>query len=99
MTEIEEKIDNEVIISGDFNNDPNKGRFIEELICFIDDFQLVCLDIDRLPSDSYMYIIRNQIGSISWLGHVITSKNNVVMNKSFLYGHTIDHIPVSRNVL
>ena len=65
--------------------------------CSIDAFELVCPYIDRLPSDSYTYMSRNQICSTNWLwlDHVITSKNDIVTNVYNLYGYTIeDHIPV-----
>ena len=62
LAEIEEKISDEydeIVISGDSNSDPNKGRFFKELKCFIDTFYLVCPDIDRLSSDSYTCILYN----------------------------------------
>ena len=99
LAEIEQKIADveydELIIAGDFNGDPNKGRFFNELKCFIDAFELACTDIDRLPSDSYTYINRNHSCSTSWLDHIVTSKNNIVMNISIMYGYTVeDHIPI-----
>ena len=76
LVEIEEKIVDEeydeLNISGDFNSDPNEERFFKELKCFINAFELVYSDIERLPSGSYTYISRNQIYSNSWLDHVIT---------------------------
>ena len=45
----------ELIIPGDFNSDPSKRRFFKQLKCFIDVFEFICPDIDRLPSDSYTY--------------------------------------------
>ena len=68
----------ELIISGDFNSDPKKGRFFNELKCCIDVFELASPDIDRKPSVSYSYISRNQIFSNMWLVHVITVKNIIV---------------------
>ena len=58
LGEIEEKIADEeydeLIIAGDFNSDPNKDRrFFKELKCCICAFEVICPDVDRLPSDSY----------------------------------------------
>ena len=99
LAEIEQKIADveydELIIAGDFNCDPNKGRFFNEFKGFTDAFELVCADIDRLPSDSYTYINSNQCVSTSWLDHIVTSKNNLVMNIAIMYGYTVeDHIPM-----
>ena len=97
LAEIEQKIADveydELIIAGDFNSDPNKGIFFNELKGFTDFFELVCADTDRLSSDSYTYINSNQCVSISWLDHIVTSKNNIVMNISIMYGYTVeDHL-------
>ena len=58
LAEIEENIADteydELIVSGDFNSDPNKKRFFKEFKCFIDAFELICPDIDGLQSDSYI---------------------------------------------
>ena len=99
LAEIEQKIADveydELIIAGDFNSDPNKGRFFNELKSFTDAFELTCSDIESLPLNSYSYINRNQSCSTSWLDHIITTNNNIVMNISILYGHTVeDHIPM-----
>ena len=63
LADIEEKIADEeydeLIISGAFNSDSNKGRFLKEFKCSIDAFELVCPDIDRILSDSYTYIYKN----------------------------------------
>ena len=74
LAEIEEETADEEydeqIISGDFNSDPNKRRFFKELKCFIDAFELDCPDIDKLKSDSYTCINKNQIFSTSWSDHM-----------------------------
>ena len=46
----------ELIIAEDLNSYPNKGRFFKVFKCFIDAFELLGPDIDRLTSDSYTYI-------------------------------------------
>ena len=84
LAEIKEKIANEeydeLIISGNFHSDPNQNKFYKESKCCIDVYELVCPDIDRLPTDSYACISRNKICSTNWLDHVITLKNHIVMN-------------------
>ena len=85
----------EIIIVGDANADPSKGRFFEELQKFIDFYSLILSDINSLPSSSYSYISSNSICSTSWLDHVITSKSQLVKSHQILYGYTFyDHIPI-----
>jgi len=86
----------ELAIVGDFNCDPNKGRFFTELDKLTRDSSLCIRDIESLPADSYSYVSRNNTCSTSWLDHVITSSNCVPRNIEICYGLSVeDHIPLT----
>ena len=46
----------EIIIMGDFNCDPNKGRLFPELKNVANGHNLLCSDVDVLPASTYTYI-------------------------------------------
>ena len=90
----------EVIVAGDFNCDPEKGRFFSELKMFSSLFDLNLSSVQNLPLDTYTFIGRNQICSTSWLDHVLSSNVNILNNFSVLYGYTFeDHIPLMFNII
>jgi len=85
----------EIMIIGDFNSDPHKGRFFHELSKFVDEFSLIVRDIQNMSPDSYTYISRSNICSTSWLDHVVTSSTCFPRNFGIMYGSTFDdHIPL-----
>jgi len=84
-----------LIIVGDFNSDPYRGRFYSELLKLINELSLCVRDVESLPTDSYSYISRNNVCSTSWLDHLVTSANCVPQNINILYGFAVDdHIPL-----
>jgi len=90
----EESFD-KLLIVGDFNCDPSRGRFYNELTRFMYDFSLCIRDVEILPDDSYSYISRSSISSTSWLDHIVTSSNCHPQNISIMYGFSVDdHIPI-----
>ena len=86
---------NQVVILGDFNADPNKGRFWK----LFKDFEksLSLLEMDHLfPSDTFTYLCPSQ-NSTSWLDHISSSKEvaGCIKNVSVGYNQAIfDHFPV-----
>ena len=85
----------DVIIVGDFNGDPNKGRFYTELANLINAHGYLVSDVDRLPLDSYTYVSANTSAGSSWIDHVVVSRSNLVTNHKIFYGSTFyDHIPL-----
>jgi len=89
------EIYDDILIIGDFNCDPHKGRFFRELFKLVTDLSLVIRDIESLPSDSYSYVSRNNICSTSWLDHVVTSQTCTPRDFEIMYGLTFDdHIPL-----
>ena len=58
----------EVIFAGDFNADPNKGRFWSELISFKENLSLAFID-GVLPNDSFTYLCPAR-SITSWLDHI-----------------------------
>ena len=85
----------EFIALGDFNADPNKGRFYSEFNNFCNNNFLHQYDIEVLPSDSYTYISSNDICSTSWLDHVVCSNMSIISNYSIGYGVVFsDHVPL-----
>ena len=86
---------NEIIITGDMNADPTKGRFFKEYSIFVETHSFFMSDIINLPTTSYSYISSNTTCSTSWLDHVITSKADLTVNHKILYGCTFyDHVPI-----
>ena len=88
-----------VILAGDFNCDPNKGRFFNEFFIAMNGLSLSIVDIDRLPQDSHTYVARNSTCSTSWLDHVAASDPNIISNVFIKYGFTLeDHIPIGFDI-
>jgi endonuclease/exonuclease/phosphatase family metal-dependent hydrolase len=103
LAELAEFIDSdamgELIIVGDFNCDPFKGRFYRYLLDFVKNFKLSIAD-SMLPIDSFTYISAAHQSATSWLDHVLVSNNDSIENVNIRYGDTIvDHIPVSFHLL
>ena len=87
---------NKVIIAGDLNADPFKGRFYSHLRQLVEDLNFSIADL-ILPINSYSYISTHD--TTSWIDHVITSQADIVNNISIKYGVTIsDHIPIAFNL-
>jgi hypothetical protein len=83
-----------ILIIGDFNADPIKGRFWAEIEKIVTNKGLFVAD-SVLPMDSFTYLSAAH-NSTSWLDHIITSDKNCIKEVNILYGKTIfDHIPVS----
>lgn len=94
---VENETIDKVLIAGDFNADPYKGRFWEELLSFKDDLNLTIAD-QLLPIESYTYLSPAH-GSTSWLDHLLVSDMDYVDNIKIMYGETIfDHIPFKFNI-
>ena len=88
-----------VIIVGDFNADPFKGRFWNELKHFVDELNFIIADYNVLPTESFSYLSPAH-STTSWLDHVLTSDSNLVSDIKILYGDTIfDHIPISFSLI
>ena len=86
----------DLIILGDGNADPNKGRFYRDLANFCSDSSLSIFDVENLPVDSYTYVSQNEACSSSWIDHICTSNINLIGNPMIMYGQTFyDHIPIS----
>ena len=85
----------DIIILGDLNCDPSKGRFYDKLNALVKEFALYPLDISELPASSYTYISHNETASTSWLDHILCSRCSIACNVEILYGITFtDHIPI-----
>ena len=85
----------EILIIGDFNCDPHKGRFYSEFQEFFINHDLECVDVSCLQSDSYTYISSNNTASTSWLDHILSSNYDIVQDLNIMYGFSFDdHIPV-----
>ena len=91
---IESECTNEIIIIGDLNCDPQKGRFFKYFKEFNDNHNLSMAD-SRLPIDSFTYVSAAHKSSTSWLDHIVVLNNNIITNINIKYGDTIfDHIPL-----
>ena len=67
-----EEFDNFICI-GDYNADPNKGRFFQYLSNFVEEYALHISDVISLPADSYSYVSSNSSCATSWIDHVVCS--------------------------
>ena len=85
----------ELLLVGDTNADPYKGRFFQDLSNFANIFDLNIIDVERLPLDSFTFLSRNQACTTSWLDHILCSNVTIVSDCQILYGQAlIDHIPL-----
>ena len=92
---IKEQNCNHIVLSGDFNADPYKGRFWNDLIIFMKTFSLVVID-KQLPKDSFTYLCPAK-SSTSWLDHVLCTEEiaNIMDNIRIDYGKALyDHFPI-----
>ena len=85
----------EIIIMGDCNCDPNKGRFFWELQSMANSHSLLCCDVHTPPASTFKYISLNQSATCIWLDPILTSKKELVCQVKILYRETLyDHIPI-----
>ena len=92
---IQEQNINEVILVGDFNADPNKGRFWNELVAFKETLSLVFVD-EQLPNDSFTYLCPAR-NTTSWLDHIFCTANlvSLIRNVNIDYDSAIfDHFSI-----
>lgn len=92
---IREQEVNQMILAGDFNADPSRGRFWGMLNDFCQSMSLVILD--RLfPRDTFTYLCPTK-DSTSWLDHIVCTEQltRAISNVSVGYGAALfDHFPV-----
>ena len=92
---IKEQHFNNVVLVGDFNADPFKGRFWKELLIFLQSLSLIFVD-GHLPNDTFTYLCPAK-DSTSWLDHIFASKPAAkrLTNISVDYNSSIyDHFPL-----
>ena len=88
-----------IVLTGDLNADPRKGRFWGELKTFMDSFSLFNVD-EQLPQDSFTYLCPGR-STTSWLDHILCTKEviNLVTNMKIDYeGALYDHFPLYFNL-
>ena len=93
---INEQNVNHVIIVGDLNADPAKGRFWKLLKEFTDTLSLHILD-NAFPSDTFTYLCPTK-NTTSWLDHIICSEElvNKISNVKVNYDTALyDHFPIT----
>ena len=69
---IKEQNVSNVVLAGDCNADPFKGRFQKELLGFMQSISLLLVD-EVLPDDSFTYLCPAK-NITSWLDHVLCNK-------------------------
>ena len=85
---------NQTCLIGDFNTDPNKGRFFKHLKAFANQNELLIADIAILPHESFTFLSAAH-DTCSWLDHIVTSNADFVKNISILYdSEIVDHFPI-----
>ena len=88
---------NKIVIAGDINADPFKGRFYREIEEFIELKHFIVADRCSLPINSFTYISTHD--TTSWLDHVIVSQPGLAKDIEILYEATIsDHVPLKFKV-
>ena len=88
-----------IILTGDFNADPKKGRFWGELKVFMSSFSLYALD-EQLPQDTFTYLCPAK-STTSWLDHVLCTNQlrSLVTNIKIDYERALyDHFPLYFNL-
>ena len=93
---IDEQNMDHVLLIGDFNADPFKGRFWNELEGFINEMSLKILN-EEFPHDTFTYLCPAK-NTTSWLDHVVCSKHiaNNISKLCVSYNDAIyDHFPLS----
>ncbi len=93
----DQELIDKLLIIGDFNADPNKGKFWSELVEFTRNSELKIVDHIELPYDSFTYISPAH-SSTSWLDHILSSDAGAINQLHILYGVSLfDHIPIEFN--
>ena len=88
----------QVVIVGDINGDPAKGRFFQEFSTLAAEYNLKFDDL-ILPPDSFTYLSAGHSFSTSWLDHIVSSNNAIITDVNIMYGHSLfDHIPIEFNL-
>ena len=72
---ISEEAFDELIVTGDMNFDPKKGRFFHKLGSTTTRHFLHWTDIGKLPSLSNLYVSHNRTASTSWMDHILCSNS------------------------
>ena len=86
-----------LLLLGDFNADPNKGRFWRLLCDTIESRNLTFRDL-HLSRDNFTYLSEAH-NTTSWLDHVISSANLNVSEVKILYDFCIsDHFPITATI-
>ena len=90
----------EIIIVGDVNADPSKGRFFKDFDAFVRSHSLFFNDISSLPAATYSYISPTNACGTSFIDHVAASRLDLTTDHKVLYGHAFyDHMPISFNLV
>ena len=90
----------DIILMGDFNADPRKGRFWKELCVLINYFSLKVLD-EQLPQDSFTYLCPAK-NTTSWLDHILYSEGltECIFDVQIDYEVALyDHFPIYFNLI
>ena len=94
-TVIKESNVNQVILAGDFNSDPFKGRFWKILLEFTKSLSLHTIT-DYFPDDTFTYLCPSK-NSTSWLDHIICTQEmkSKILDITVNYETALyDHFPL-----
>ena len=92
---IKESSVNQVILAGDFNADPSKGRFWKLIQEFTKSLSLHIIT-DQFPGDTFTYLCPSK-DSTSWLDHVVCTQDmkDKILNITVNYETALfDHFPL-----
>ena len=83
-----------LILTGDFNAEPNGGRFWDALNDFAIAFRLQFADL-ILPTNSFTFL-SGAHDTTSWIDHILTSRTDLISSVEIRYADNIfDHFPLS----
>ena len=84
----------QIVLLGDFNADPNRGRMWKCVQDFVASNNLTVSDLN-LQYDTFTYLSPAH-NTTSWLDHVICSKNTIINDIHVKYNCALfDHFPIS----
>ena len=88
---------NHVIVGGDFNASPNKGRFWKDIVDLFNSKYIKFIDVEALQDSSFTYLCPAK-NTTSWLDHIAVSESmkDIVGDFKIRYDLALfDHVPLA----
>ncbi len=88
---------NNVLIAGDFNASPNKGRFWTDIFNLLKSKCFIFSDVEAMPNESFTYLCPAR-NTTSWLDHIAVSESlkEMIDDINIRYDMALyDHFPLA----